>query len=204
MNQMVHPSALIPHPSLRVFCAVELPARVRARAAAHIADLQSRLPDVRAGWERPEKLHITLKFMGEIEQGRAQDLFGAASRAARCVPFFDLRLEGAGSFPPHGSPRVLWLGVADDSGALARLQHLLEDECALCGFAREGRPFRPHLTIARLRRPDGARRLAALHQEKGFEAAEFTVRELVVLRSELGPNGSRYTELSRHPLTGEL
>jgi 2'-5' RNA ligase len=203
MNQAVHPSSFIPLPSLRVFCAVELPEWVRERAAAHIADLRGLLPDVRAGWERPEKLHLTLKFLGEIEQGRAPDLCGAASRAARCAPPLDLRLEGAGSFPPRGLPRVLWLGVADDSGALARLQQLLEDECALCGFAREGRPFRPHLTIARLRKPDGARRLAALHHEKGFAGAEFTVRELVVLRSELGPKGSRYTELARHPLTGE-
>lgn len=197
-----HPSSLIPPPLLRVFCAVELPASVRERAAAHIADLRSRVPDVRGGWERPEKLHVTLKFLGEIEPARSAELLSAAERAARSVQPFELCLEGAGVFPPRGLPRVLWLGIADTSGALARLQQRLESECAAAGFQREDRPFHPHVTIARLRRPEGARRLGALHREKGFAPAAFSVNSLVVLRSELGPGGSRYTELARHPLTG--
>ena len=186
-----------------MFCAVELSAEARERAALHIADLRSRAPDVSAGWERPEKLHITLKFMGEIEQGRVAALSSAAERAARGVPPFDIGIEGVGAFPPRGLPRVLWLGVADTSGVLARLQQRLEDECAGGGFPREDRAFHPHLTIARLRRPRGARFLAALHSEKGFAPAHFCVDALVVLRSELGPGGSRHTELSRHPLGGE-
>jgi 2'-5' RNA ligase len=199
----VHPSALSPHPLLRVFFAVELPALIRARAGEHIADLRRLMPDVRAGWERPEKLHLTLKFIGEIEQPRIVDLMGAALRAAQSVLPFDLSIEGAGSFPPRGIPRILWLGIADDSGALARLQRHLEDECAGEGFPPEARPFHPHITIARLRRPEGARRLAALHQEKGFAPADFSVNDLVLIRSEPGPTGSRYTELSRHSLGGE-
>jgi RNA 2',3'-cyclic 3'-phosphodiesterase len=165
-----------------------------------MAELRSRMPEVRAGWERPEKLHITLKFLGEIEQSRAAALSAATERAARSVPPFDLRIEVAGHFPPRGPARVLWLGVADATGALARLQQRLEDECAAEGFAREARPFHPHLTIARLRRPEGARRLAALHEEKGFAQAGFPVADLVLMRSELGPSGSRYAELSRHSL----
>jgi 2'-5' RNA ligase len=199
----LQPSALSPEPSLRLFFAVELPAEVRARVGEHIADLRARLPDVRAGWERSEKLHVTLKFLGEIEQPRVVELRSAAERAAQSVSAFGLRIEGAGSFPPRGLPRVLWLGVADDSGALARLQDRLEEECESAGFAREARPFHPHLTIARLRRPEGARRLALLHAEKGFAPAEVSVADLVLLSSELGPGGSRYTELSRHRLGRE-
>jgi 2'-5' RNA ligase len=201
MNQTIHPSSLILHPSLRVFCAVELPAEVRARAGEHMAELRSRMPDVRAGWERPEKLHITLKFLGELEPSRAAALSAAAERAARSVPPFDLRIEVAGHFPPRGPARILWLGVADATGALARLQQRLEDECAVEGFAREARPFHPHITIARLRRLEGARSIAALHQEKGFAPVGFSVAELVLMRSELGPGGSRYAELSRHSLS---
>lgn len=185
---------------LRVFCAVELPAEVRQRAAAHAARLRERFGEVRASWPRAEGLHLTLKFLGEIEESRVALLQAAAARAAEKSQAFGLTIEGAGAFPPRGAPRVLWLGVRDPSGGLAQLQSRLEDECAGSGFEREERPFRPHLTLARLRVPQGARPLAQFHQETGFEPAEFRVSELVVMLSELGPGGSRYTPLSRHAL----
>jgi RNA 2',3'-cyclic 3'-phosphodiesterase len=194
MTQSLHPS------SLRVFCAVELPPEVRALAAAHAARLRERESEARASWPRAENLHLTLKFLGEIEPARAEALSGAAARAAIGVRPFDLTIEGAGAFPARGLPRVLWLGVVDSSGELARLQSKLEEECAGAGFAREERPFHPHLTLARIRAPQGARGLARLHEEAGFEAIEFPVTDLVVMRSELGPGGSRYTELARHSL----
>jgi RNA 2',3'-cyclic 3'-phosphodiesterase len=200
MSQTVQPSSQGPAPLIRVFCAVELPDEIRARAAEHTAELRSLAPDVRAGWERPEKLHLTLKFLGEIEEARVRLLDAAAQRAARRVQPFELRIEGAGAFPPRGPARVLWLGLRDETGALAQLQNHLEEECAREGFSREARPFNPHITIARLRSPAGARRLATLHEEKGFAPMRFSVDRIVVIRSELGPGGSRYTELSRHSL----
>jgi 2'-5' RNA ligase len=184
----------------RVFCAVELPFEVRERASRHIEQLRSAFSYVRASWDRAEKLHITMKFVGEIEQGRVQALSEAAARAAAGASGFKLTIEGAGAFPVRGMPRVLWLGVKDHSNGLARLQSRLEEECDREGFSREQRAFRPHITIARLRSPQGARQLAARHQEMGFEAAEFAVGELTVMRSELAPGGSRYTTLSRHVL----
>jgi 2'-5' RNA ligase len=184
----------------RVFCAVALPPEVRARAGDHIARLRDAVPSVRASWGRDENLHITLKFLGEIEQSRVPKLSHAAARAAESVQAFDLGIEGAGAFPSHGLPRVLWLGVADPSGGLARLYRHLEDECAREGFARDERPFHPHLTIAWLRAPKGTGRLAEIHQEMGFEAARFAVAELLVIRSELGPGGSRYSIISSHKL----
>jgi RNA 2',3'-cyclic 3'-phosphodiesterase len=188
---------------MRVFCAVELPASIRARAGEHIEALRRLAPEVRAGWERPEKMHITLKFLGEIEEARLTLLAAAAERTAQGFRPFDLSVEGAGAFPPRGPARVLWLGLKDSAGALALLQSRLEEECAESGFPREARPFSPHVTIARLRKPAGARRLAALHEEKGFARAEFTVLDVVLIRSELGRGGSRYTELSRHALRGQ-
>lgn len=185
---------------LRVFCAVELPQDVRARAAEHIARLREEMPNVRASWDKPEKMHVTLKFLGGIKESRVGSLTQAAARAARSAGSFELAVEDAGTFPPRGPARVLWLGITDTSGALTRLQTLLEDECEASGFPRESRPYHPHLTIARLRQPQGARELAALHKEMGFERTEFTVSDLIVLRSELGPGGSRYTEIARHSL----
>jgi 2'-5' RNA ligase len=185
----------------RLFCAIELSEEIRTRAAEHIARLRSALPRVRAGWERPEKLHLTLKFLGDVEQSRVPALSLAAERAASSVAPFTLTIADAGAFPTHGPARVLWLGLRDSSGSLTRLQQSLEDECAAAGFKREGRSFHPHLTLARLRQPTGARTLAAQHQELGFQAMELNVSKIALLRSELGPHGSRYTMLSQHSLT---
>jgi RNA 2',3'-cyclic 3'-phosphodiesterase len=186
--------------TLRVFFAVELPDVLRARVAERITFLRSRFAQVRASWERPEKLHVTLKFIGEIEPGRVEDLKRAGERAVEGTGPFDLSVEGAGSFPPRGNPRVLWLGIRDDSGRLAFMQHALEAACADTGFAREQRAFKPHLTLARLRAPQGAAELAAVHREACFEPQGFRVAWLILMRSELGPGGSRYTPLARHAL----
>lgn len=188
----------------RVFCAVELSPEARARAARHAARLREQFPTARASWPRAENLHLTLKFIGETAIARVEELSGAAGRAAAGAQPFNLVIEGAGAFPPRGNPRVLWLGVNDSSGSLARLQSGLEDECAASGFKREERPFHPHLTLARVRAPQGTRELSRLHEETGFEAIEFPVNELIVMRSELGRGGSRYTEISRHSLKTEI
>jgi 2'-5' RNA ligase len=185
---------------LRVFCAVELPDELRSRVAERARCLRAEFPEVRASWERPEKLHITLKFLGDIEPARVEDLSRAAARAISNVEPFELTIEEPGSFPPHGQPHVLWLGIVDASGRLAFMQHELETECAAVGFARESRPFKPHLTLARIRSPQGARELAAAHRSTAFEPQRFEVSELVSMRSELSPQGSRYTPLSRHRL----
>ena len=182
----------------RVFCAIDLPLDVKSRVAEHAASLRARLPDVRASWEKPEKLHLTLKFLGDVEAARVEELSRAASRAASSVKPFELTIARAGAFPARGAARVLWLGVEDANGRLARLQESLEDECAAAGFAREPRAFKPHLTIARLRTPHGARELADAHRESDFEPQTFKVSELLVIRSELGAGGSRYTTVSRH------
>ena len=87
----------------------------------------------------------------------------------------------------------------DRQGNLVRLHARLEEECSKAGFPKENRPFHPHLTLARLRKPEHARSLALAHKEMEFEPAEMNVSELLVIRSELGGNGSKYTVVSRHP-----
>jgi 2'-5' RNA ligase len=185
---------------LRVFCAVELPDEPRSRVAERVRRLRAEFPEVRASWERPEKLHITLKFLGDTEPARVEDLSRAAARAVASVEPFELTVDEPGSFPPHGNPRVLWLGIVDASGSLAFMQRELETECAAVSFPREPRPFKPHLTLARIRSPQGARELAAAHRATPFEPQRFEVSELVLMLSELSPRGSRYTPLARHRL----
>lgn len=184
--------------SLRVFCAVELPEEVREAAAEHVARLRRDFPEARASWPRAASLHVTLKFIGEVEAARVEALSRAAAEAAEGSAPFGLSVEEAGTFPPRGAARVLWLGVRDESGGLARLQRRLEEACEAAGFAREGRAFKPHLTVARLRPSKDAPAISDAHRRRTFGPYSFKVSGLLVMRSELGPGGSRYTPLSRH------
>ena len=188
----------------RVFCAIELPALVRGKISEHITRLRAAAPDSSASWVRPENVHLTLKFAGEIALSRVKDLAQAAASAAAGLSQFEIVIGNTGSFPKHGTPRVLWLGVDDYSGKLTQLQAALDDECLRLGFAKEARAFNPHLTIARGRKPQGARALALAHKEIGFPPMEVSVRELTVIRSELSSQGSNYTALSRHALSDKL
>jgi 2'-5' RNA ligase len=193
---------------MRIFCAVDLPEDVRERVAAHISRLREAIAadasPLKVGWERPEKLHLTLKFLGDVEAARIEALTRAATRAAAEMGRFALTLEEAGSFPASGNARVIWLGLRDGTNQLAALHARLEEECARENFPREARPFHPHITIARIRVPNAAaRRLAQLHRESGFAPASFDVEEFIVMRSQLGTGGSRYTPLSRHELKAE-
>jgi 2'-5' RNA ligase len=153
-----------------------------------------------ASWSREESIHLTLKFLGEIQTSRLSNLSNAAARAVADFSPFQITLEETGVFPKHGTPRVLWIGVKDESGKLAEFHTRLEEACAGEGFTKEERPFHPHLTIARLRKPLRARTLAAAHKEMGFEPAAVAVAELLVIRSESSGAGSKYTVISRHRL----
>jgi 2'-5' RNA ligase len=184
----------------RVFCAVELPETARERVLRHIAHLKEAVPDVKATWSRDANLHLTLKFLGEIPQTSVPGFSDAASRAVAGLAPFSIRLEQAGAFPKHGQPRVLWIGINDFSGKLGELHAHLENEAAKEGFEKDERPFHPHLTVARLRQPQHAQTLAAAYQQLEFEPAEVAVSELLVIRSELSSDGSKYTVISRHVL----
>lgn len=184
----------------RVFCAIEIPETLRALVLRHIARLKEAVPGVKATWSRDANLHLTLKFLGEIPQGSVSDISTAASRAVVGLAPFSIRLEQTGTFPKQDQPRVLWIGINDFSGKLSELQARLEDESASAGFVRDSRPFHPHLTVARLRHARHARTLAAAHRELEFEPAEIAIAELLVIRSELSSEGSKYTIVSRHAL----
>jgi RNA 2',3'-cyclic 3'-phosphodiesterase len=201
--------------SFRTFIAIELSPEVRARVAQHIACLRREMPDVRASFSREDNLHLTLKFLGNVPVADIPKVSDAVERATKSVSPFELTFSDGGTFPPHGRPSVLWIR-AGSAGMLpsgpARLAtvsapaHLdtlysaIEEELAAVGFAREWRPFHPHLTVARLRHSQGARQLAELHRSLGFAPIAFDVSEVVVFRSELLKQGSKHTAISRHKL----
>jgi RNA 2',3'-cyclic 3'-phosphodiesterase len=176
--------------SFRTFIAVELAPDVRARVAQHIARLRRELPDVRASWSRDNNVHLTLKFLGNVPVADIPKVSDAVERAANTVSSFEITFCGCGTFPPHGRPKVLWIGA--QASGLQALHAALEQELNAEGFPREARAFHPHLTVARLRHSQGARPLAELHQNPGFTPISFDVSEVVVFRSELLKEGSKH------------
>ncbi len=184
----------------RTFCAFELPVELRAQLENHIRGLRSNGADVRASWSRPENSHLTLKFFGNVPVDKLPRISSAADYGAK--HFSPIRIEVAktGVFPNVNRARVLWIGVNDPSGELARLHRMLEEQCAIAGFPTEDRAFKPHLTIARIRTPEGARQLAEAHMRMEFKSSEITLNELIVFRSEPSSKGSKYTPISKHPL----
>lgn len=199
-SEVVDSQPLTPGKPWRIFCAIELPSSVRERLMKHVARLKEAVPQGRASWSRENNIHLTLKFLGDTEQSRILDLNKAAARAVKDIEPFKILIEQTGAFPKLVAPRVLWVGITDKSGQLARLKQNLEDECAKVGFLREERSFHPHLTIARLRMPREGRDLAFIHDNMHFHPAEVVVSELCVIRSELSSGGSKYSVLSRFAL----
>jgi 2'-5' RNA ligase len=178
---------------VRAFIAVELCPAVRSAIAGVMADLRDRFAGLR--WVRPEGVHLTLRFLGDSspEQiDRLRDSLGPL--AARC-PRAAIPLRGLGLFPERGSPRVLWLGVELPASFLA-LQAGCESAAVAAGFPRESRPWSPHLTLGRWR--DRARRPDLPSLDLGATPLD----TLVLLRSELRPEGALYTELQRFDLAG--
>jgi 2'-5' RNA ligase len=185
----------------RTFCAIELATEVRVKLEKHATQLRQKVPEASASWNRPENVHLTLKFFGNVSTRNVPKISAAAARAAEEFSPFQLQIGGTGVFPKPGRPQVLWIGVEDPSGRLLELQQRLEEEFAKEGFAKENRAYSPHLTIARLRSPDGARRLAETHLQTKFSLIDVRVTEFVLFRSELSPQGSRYTSISKHELS---
>jgi 2'-5' RNA ligase len=144
---------------MRVFVGIELPDAIKEQAAKAADDLRTRLrktaPRADVRWVNAANLHITLWFIGEIDEPRVQRVSTALS-----VPYrsgrFDLRIEGAGAFPPSGAPRVFWLGIRTGREDLIVLHSEVQDRLVIQGFEPERRPYSPHLTLARVKDIRGA------------------------------------------------
>jgi len=184
----------------RMFCAAELPPEVCSQLREHIAKLREQLPDAVASWSRVENIHLTLKFFGNVATDQVASISDAAERVVKEFSSFEIKVGETGVFPNPRRAQVLWIGVSDPSRKLSALQARLENECATLGFEKEDRAYRPHLTIARIRKPHGDRQLADAHLQMTFAPLAVEMRELVLFRSELSSKGSKYTPISRHHL----
>lgn len=182
----------------RIFAAIDISNQARTKISEYIETLQSEFCDLRVGWEKAEKLHITMKFFGDVEIQKTRLLLKAFEKIAKQFTPFNLKILKTGVFPSLRNARILWLGIEDEKGSLKKLNSILESKCEKLGFKKEKRDFKPHLTIARLREPHKSKVLAEKHLDCKFESAEFPVGEIVIYESKLLAAGSVYSVLSKH------
>jgi 2'-5' RNA ligase len=187
----------------RTFIAIELPPQVRA----HLADCQQRLRraggDVR--WVRPDIIHLTLVFLGDVPADMLGDLEAAVREAAAPFGVLTMRVQGAGRFPPRGLPRTIWIGIEETSGGLARLQAAIASATAAFAEKPEDRAYTAHLTLGRVKSPRGGCDLAgAIDAMSGATGPSFEAREVTVFKSDLSPQGPTYTPLARVPLQTKI
>lgn len=188
---------------VRTFVAVEMSPEVRAKAHQLIARLAATSAKVK--WVDPRDMHLTLKFLGDVDMLEIPRVCQAVEAAVRDLPPFDVQVQGAGAFPEPSRPRTLWLGVRQGAEELAILHDCLEQALAPLGFRREPRRFHPHLTLGRVRSvpPGGAGDLAGLlAQHRDDFAGASDVSEVVVYSSELRRDGPKYEVLSTAELLG--
>ncbi|HEY8561401.1 MAG TPA: RNA 2',3'-cyclic phosphodiesterase [Pyrinomonadaceae bacterium] len=182
----------------RIFVAADISDEARRRAAAYIEELRGEFRQVRVGWDKPEKLHLTLKFLGNSDDAQIKEVENIVAGIAAETARFKLRIGETGIFPNARSPRVLWINVKDEAGNLARINDRLEAACEKIGFEREKRKYVPHLTIGRVREPNRAKDLARAHLGTKFEPVGVEISEIVIYESKLLPTGSVYSVVSKH------
>lgn len=189
---------------LRLFVAVELPGEVREALSA-LQDKLRASGGAGVRWARPEGVHLTLKFLGDVPGAQVPLVEEALESAARGQAAFSLSLGTTGFFPNPRRPRVFWVGVAGEVERLAELAKQVEERLGALGFPPEERPFSPHLTLARL----GEKVTSAQRESFGKLARSapwqpnhaFTVDGVSLIRSQLHPEGAIYTCLRRVPLS---
>lgn len=187
---------------IRSFLALDPPEEV----LRGIATIQNRLRKLIQGdirWVRPEGIHSTLKFFGDISAGDVANIASVVGMAAEKEAPFSLAIGGAGLFPDAHRPRVLWLGMNGDVERLLLFQRGIEEALFQIGFPREERPFQPHLTLGRIRTAKGLIGLTrALEKGQEYTAGRFIASGLSLIQSELTPGGAIYTRLKWCPFSG--
>ena len=191
---------------MRLFVAAEPSEDLRRAAAAAGERLRSALAashiDRGIRWVPEQNLHLTVWFLGEVSEARAEAVLDSLRPPLRQAAF-TLHLAGLGAFPPSGPPRVFWMGVAGGRDELSRLHDEVGARLAPWGFEGEGRPYSAHLTLARVKEPPSPAARAAIRQllqDADVDAGSCRIDALTVFRSRTSPSGAAYQALLRVPL----
>jgi len=189
---------------IRSFVAVELSDQVRQALADLQEKLKVQVPPKAVRWTRPESIHLTLQFLGEVAPGKVEAIAEALREVGAGQAPFTFQLKELGVFPNPGRPRVVWVGVAEPSGGLVAVQKGVTQALEPLGFEPEKRPYSPHLTIGRADRRAGRQDLAEVGElvtrtEVGT-LGQVRVEHVVLMKSDLQPGGAVYTPLAVIPL----
>lgn len=180
---------------IRVFICIELPEQIKEK----LAEIQDELRPFSRGvrWTKPTGIHLTLKFLGDVDEEKIDEIADAVSNVCNGISSLELNLGDSGAFPNFKRPRVYWIGIEEPTGQLLALQADIEKELEKFGYAKENRKFFPHLTLGRVKFPD---RLMDIHQkldQYSLDRFNFTAHEIIVMKSDLQPSGAVYTPLRR-------
>ncbi|MBI5888396.1 MAG: RNA 2',3'-cyclic phosphodiesterase [Deltaproteobacteria bacterium] len=182
--------------AIRAFIAIELPEKLIAALNAIETELKGKC-GLTKGWVRPESIHLTVKFLGDVDEKKLPEIAAALKNSASGCGPFTLTAAGYGGFPGLRAPRVLWMGVKD-SPELQRLQQNIEDRLGAIGIAKENRQFSAHLTFLRIKSPaDGRIAGAAAENLKHEISMDFYVDSFVLFKSTLSPKGARHDIVER-------
>jgi 2'-5' RNA ligase len=182
---------------IRTFIAIELPKTVQDGLVQLQARLKKEKPPVR--WVAPDKIHVTLHFLGEIPPAEVEAISAMTVRVVAGAAPFEIEATGTGVFPNSNRPRVIWVGIDGDMEKLEALHARLGRELEALGFPLEKRPFSPHLTLGRVRDRSSLSEVRALGTAVGRleipSLGRWRVEQILVIRSDLRPEGPTYTPL---------
>lgn len=184
---------------VRAFIAIE----IGDAAREVLTELNGRLAESLSGvrWTKPENLHLTLRFLGDVMQDELDRIRGVLSTSCKGLRPLELRVEGLGVFPDAGRPRIVWAGVHAEGNSLALVQAIAEEAARAGGLAPDARRFHPHITLGRVRRlPAGASIVSLLEREGNFAGGEFTARHVSLFQSTLTCGGAQYERIGKYSL----
>ena len=180
--------------TIRSFIAIPLTPDIIDRIEKAQKELRSLRADVK--WVRPQSIHLTLKFLGNIEESQISAIAQKIQHVAGGYTSWPIHVKSLGTFPSLRNPRVVWVGIEDTSGQTIMLQGQLEHALSTLGFAQEKRKFSPHLTLGRVKSSRGKKELVQyLVDEREKTFGKIQVDRVVLFRSELHPSGAIYTVL---------
>ncbi|MEK6598961.1 MAG: RNA 2',3'-cyclic phosphodiesterase [Deltaproteobacteria bacterium] len=186
--------------TIRTFIAIELPAKI----IDGLKEIQDELKDGtnKVTWVKPENIHLTIKFLGDIEADKIDSIVGLLEGAAAKSRSFDISAKGVGCFPTIDNPRVLWVGIEEGNVNMAALYNNIEDALSAIGFAKEERPFKPHLTLGRIKFLKDKKGLKErIERFKDITLGQYMVDSICLFQSRLTPEGAVHIKLEKIELT---
>ena len=181
---------------IRTFIAIEIPPHIKKE----ISEIQRHLMvrDTRISWPKPDNIHITLKFLGDVDASAIAPIARVVEEAVEQIPPFNVKIGGVGTFPSGSKPRVLWIGAKSEDSLLVKCAESIDSNLGELGYEKETRAFRAHLTLGRVKsqfKIDEV--LERLNESRDFECDDFRASEITVVQSTLHASGAIYTPLKR-------